>query len=229
MNILAKRTIQYRTDSGAIDDVVLSVFEPFQEREDRWRCGFQVEPPTNQRVIKAGGSDCIAALLGCLTAARGYIEHPTESRTAWQGMPHSGLPWHGRLPDGYRPPDIPPPESKPGDLDVLATRRLGLPDDGGGVRALILTVYRPFSVEDGSWKCAFALETTPGGLVRYGVGADLLEALLDALAMARVAYLDMAPPAWEAPEAEGFQGVEFLPCKIGRAYLIDSSKLDADA
>jgi hypothetical protein len=226
MNVLTRRTIQYRTDSDAIMDVVLTVFEPFQEGADFWRCGFQFEPPSNHRVVKVGGYDAIAAILSCLTVARGYVEHPSESRTTWQGMPHSGLPWHNRIPEGYQPSDVPPVEAYPGNQTILAKRRLGIPDDSGGVRELTLTVYRPFQVDEKTWKCAFALETTPAGSVRYGAGADFIEALLDALAMARTAYMGMVPPQWEAPESEGFGDIRFLPYRIDRAYSIDRARSD---
>jgi len=227
MNVLAKRTIQYRTDSGATMDVTLTVFEPFRESADFSRCGFQFEPPSNQRMIKAGGYDTISALLACLTVARGYVEHPSEDRTTWQGMSHSGLPWHSRMPDGYQPPDIPPLEPNPGNLPILATRRLGMPEESGSVRELMLTLYKPFQVNDKTWKCAFALTAEPVDSVRYGVGADFIEALLDALAMARTTYLRMIPPQWEAPESEGFDDVRFLPYRIGRAYSIEPARLDA--
>lgn len=227
MNVLAKRTIQYLTDSGAVKDVVLTVFEPFQEDATFWRCGFQFEPPSNQRIIKPGGYDAIDAILTCLTVARCYVEHPSENRTTWQGMEHLGLPWHDKIPDGYQPPDVPPLEADPGNLSIMATRRLGMPDDSGGVCELMLAVYRPFQVDETTWKCAFVLETSPSGRVRYGVGSDFIEALLDALATARTAYVGMVPPQWEAPESEGFGDVHFLPYRIERAYLIDRTRLDA--
>jgi hypothetical protein len=223
VNVLATRTIQYRTDSGAVRDVILTVFEPSKAGVDDWRCGFQFHPPSNQRIIKVGGADCIAALLCCLSVARGYVEHPTEDRTSWQGMSHAGLPWHNELSEGYQPPDIPAPEANPGNLDILATRRLGVPDASGGVREVILTVYRPIRVQDETWECAFAFGTAASEPVRYGVGADFIEALLDALAMARVAYRAMVPAEWEAPESEGFESVQFLPYKVGRAYSTEPS------
>lgn len=227
MNVLAKRTIQYLTDSGATRDVTLTVFEPFQEDVTSWRCGFQFEPPSNQRMIKPGGYDAIDAILTCLTVARRHVEHPSENRTTWQGMEHLGLPWHDKIPEEYQPPDIPPVEPNPGNLSILATRRLGTPDDSCGVRALMLSVYKPFQIDENAWKCAFALEATPGDTVRYGGGADFVDALLDALAMARAVHVGMVPPQWEAPESEGFGEVHFLPYRIGRAYLIDRTRLDA--
>lgn len=231
MNVLATRTIKYRFDSGAIEDVVLTIFGPVQANVDDWRCGFQFDPPSNQRIIELRGIDFIEALLFCLKVARGYVQHPTEERTSWQGMDHMGLPWHVKMPEGYQPPDPPHAEANPGNLDVLATRRLGVPDDKGGVRELILTVYRPLAVNESTWKCAITFGDGGREPVHYGAGADFIEALLDALATARTLYLRMVPSGWEAPESEGFQGVEFLPYKIGRAYftILGDDATDAPA
>jgi hypothetical protein len=91
------------------------------------------------------------------------------------------------------------------------------------VREVILTVYRPLCVKEGTWKCAFAFGTAPSDPVRYGVGADFIEALLDALAMARSTYETLVPAGWE-PESVGLVGVEYLPHRIGREYFIVLSK-----
>ena len=219
VNILATRTIQYRTDRDTVKDVVLTVFEPVRASEDEWQCAFRFHPPENRRAITLRGHDCISALLACLVVARGYVEHPSEERTSWQGMSHSGLPWHNDIPEGYQPPPIPVLEENPGNLDVLTTRRFGVPHDDD-IRELVLTVYRPIYTERGSWKCAFAFDTAPNKPVRYGSGLDLIEALLDALAIARVAYEAMIPAEWAPPESSDLDTGRFLPYKIGRAYSI---------
>jgi len=226
MNVLATRTIQGRTDAGTVESLVLTVFEPYQERADVWRCAFSVSPPSRERLIKAGGADAIGALLGYFTVARGYLEHPSESRTTWQGMFHSGLTWYRRIPEGYQPPEVPAREPNPGNKPILAIRRLGVPDEMGETRELMLTVYRPFSVDEQTWRCGFAVSTGAED-VRYGVGADFIEALLDALAMARLVCRAMIPSEWVAPEWDGFETVEFLPYKVGREYSIDKTKLEA--
>lgn len=220
VNELATRTIQYRMDSGTVTDVVLTVFEPVRTNDDEWQCTFRFHPPENRRSITLRGPDCISALLACLVVARGYVEHPSEERTSWQGLSHSGLPWHNEIPHDYQPPQIPAFEKNEGNLDILATSRVGVPH-GDDIRELILTVYRPICTERGSWKCAFAFGTATNEPVRYGLGVDFLESLLDALAMARVTYETMIPLKWEPPKSSELDCVRFWPYKVDRAYSIE--------
>jgi hypothetical protein len=218
VNELATRTIQCRTDSGTVKDVVLTVFEPVRAN-DEWQCAFRFHPPENQRPFTMRGDDCISALLGCLRVARGYVEHPNEERTSWQGMSHSGLPWHNDLPEGYQPPTVQEPEEYSGNLEILGTRRLGVPHGENEISEMVLTVYKPFC-DESKWKCAFAFGTGANLPVRFGFGEDFIEAFLDALSLARVAYKAMVPPGWEPPESSDFASVQFLPFKIGREYSI---------
>jgi hypothetical protein len=221
MEVLATRVLQYRSDSGAETDVTLTVFAPFKTERDDWKCEFQFSPPSNQRLMHAYGVDYLQALLGCLSVARGYIEHPEEQRSSWQGMFHSGLPLHEEKPASYQPPDVPSPEANPGNLEVLTTRRLGYPDEGGVERDLILTVYKPFQAEGETWKCGFSFGPPESASIRYGVGADFIEALLDAFALARVTFEAMVPKGWVAPESEGLHDCADLPYKVGRSFGTD--------
>ncbi|HRI69742.1 MAG TPA: hypothetical protein PK156_36180 [Polyangium sp.] len=224
MNIFATRTIQYRTDAGEIKDVILTVFEPVPEHNGEWQCAFQFHPPENQRKFTMRGQGWISAFIGCLSVARGFIEHPTQERTSWQGMMHSGLPWHHEKPEGYQSPPIPPSEANPGNLEILTKVRLGIPHDANDVHELILIVYRPLAVDEMKWKCAFAFGEGANEPVRYGIGADSIEALLDALALARITYESMIPNAWKPPESDEFDSVEFWPYKIGRAVFTEPAK-----
>lgn len=218
MDVLATRVLKYRYDDGDEIDVVLTVFVPFKTERDDWKCGFQFSPPANQRVLYVYGVDFIQALLDCLKVARGYVEHPTEDRSSWQGMSHSGLPWHADKPASYHPPDVPPPEEAPLDLKVLTARELICPDEAGAASALVLTVYAPIQTNDQAWKCAFALGPPDCMQVRYGLGADFIEALLHALALARAAYERMVPSGWVAPESRELFDASSLPYNIGRSY-----------
>lgn len=223
MEVLATRTIKYRHDSGKETDVTLTVFVPFLMERGDWKCQFKFSPPDSQRPVHVYGMDFVQALLGCLSVARGYIEHPTEERTSWQGMMHSGLPWHHEKPAGYQRPQIPAPEVNPGNLEILTKVRLGIPHGDNDVHELILIVYRPFAVHETRWKCAFAFGAGVDEPVRYGVGADFIEAILDALALARVTYESMVPAEWQ-PESDEFDSVQFWPHKIGREYFTEPSK-----
>lgn len=227
--ILATRVLQYRYDSGEERDITLTIFEPLETEVGDWECGFQFNPPANQRIIKACGLDYIQALLACLTAARGYIEHPVEQRSSWQTMFHAGLPWTAEKPPAYEPPLVPALEPNPGGMELLATRILGRPGEDGAAGKLPLTVYKPFRTGDGTWRCAFSLGSTESEPVRYGIGSDFIEALLDALAMARAAHETMVPEGWTAPDSAEAWDSRFLPYKMGRAYWLESSRTGSDA
>jgi hypothetical protein len=228
-NVLATRVLQYRHDSGEERDVTLTVFEPLETEEGDWECGFQFIPPANQRLINAFGLDYIQALLACLMAARGYIEHPVEHRSSWKGMFHGGLPWTAKKPPTYEPPLIPASEPNPGGMEVLATRTLGRPGEDGSATKLPLTVYKPFRTDDGTWRCAIVLGSAESEPVRYGVGSDFIEALLDGLAMARAVYETMVPNGWNAPGSEELWDGCFLPYKVERSYGMEPSRTSSDA
>ncbi|MRG94090.1 DUF6968 family protein [Polyangium spumosum] len=225
MATLTTRVLQYRGDDGKERDVTLTVFVPFADEHGGWKCGFQFSPPTHRRVVYVGGIDFIQALVGCLKVARGYVEHPEEERSHWQGMSHSGLPTPQARPGEYRAPEVPAPESNPGDLEVLTTRALGHSDTSGVETELVFTVFKPFQADDGSWKCGFAFGPSEGASVRYGVGADFIEAFLDALALARVAFDDMAPTG---PASGLALDCSDFPYKVGRAFATDPV-VDPDA
>lgn len=218
MNVLATRTLQLSNEHGDETDITLTIFHPLETERGDWKCGFQLTAPMSDKIRYGYGVDFLQALLGCLEVARGYIEHPVEERTHWQGMPHSGLPWHAEKPASYQLPDIPPPESAAEGLEVLTSRKLAYPDEGGAAGALILTVYLPFHAGDETWKCAFGFNPTERGLVRHGVGSDFIEALLNALALARAVYERMLPRGWLAPDTGDIFGPRYLPYNIGRAY-----------
>jgi len=221
MAVLTTRVLQYRSDSGAVKDVTLTVFAPRKTDQDDWECGFQFSPPPNQRTIHVKGVDAVQALLSCLTVARSYIEHPTEERSSWRGMDHAGLPRFAEKPAVYQPPTVPPSEENPGGLEPLAVGTLGCPDETGRARELALTVYKPFHADDGTWKCAFVLGSPVDEPVRHGTGHDFIEALLDGLALARATYEAMIPEGWEAPLSDDLLGPTFLPYKVGRSYAME--------
>jgi hypothetical protein len=94
----------------------------------------------------------------------------------------------------------------------------------GHARELVLTVYRPLCMEEAKWNCAFAFGAGANEPVRYGVGTDFIEALLDALALARITYESMIPAEWQPPESSQLDSVHFWPHKIGREYFTEPSR-----
>jgi hypothetical protein len=221
MDVLATRVLQYRHDDGKETDVTLTVFVPILNERGDWKCQYKFSPPKTSRAYHVYGIDSLQAILDCLGAARAYIEHPTEERTSWQGMSHSGLPWRSARPEGYQKPQIPALEKNPGDLDVLGTRKVACPDQNGATSALVLTVYKPTQMGDETWKCAYSFEPLDGGSIRYGTGADYIESFLDALTLARVTYDSMLPEGWRASETEDLLDCAYFPYKVGRAFFKD--------
>jgi hypothetical protein len=228
MDVLATREFQYTDDHGEERNVLLTIFMP-HARVDKcgWRGAFAFGPPIARldgTTIPSGGVDFIQCFLCAVEVARGYLMGSDLAKRAhWYGMHHFGLPSNQEKPEGYQPPTIPPSEVNPENLEILTRVRLAIPG-ANDVHELILSVYRPFTTDETQWRCAFALGMGANEPVRYGVGADFIEALLDALALARVTYESMVPEAWRPRELDEFDGVEFWPYKIGREYFTEPSR-----
>jgi hypothetical protein len=226
MDVLTTRTLGYTDPTGTAREVVVTVFVPYEIGEAYWRCKYLFSPPFDRENVDMAGADFLQALLLCLAIVPHALRLELRTRAHWQGMRDCGLPRSAENPEGeqppsYQPPDIPPPEPNPGDLRILSTRRLGLPAEHGVERALLLTIFKPIQAESETWKCAFAFGPTEGAQVRYGIGADFIEALLDALALARVVYEAMVPERSVAPGREELLDCADFPYKIGRSYWTD--------
>jgi hypothetical protein len=220
MDVLTTRVLTYPDESGAERDLVLTVFVPFAAEDEAWECTFNFGPPIHRKMINFVGGDFLQALLHCLAAARVNLETThLFGRAQWEGMVDCGLPERAARSSSWVPPDVPPPEANPGSRDVLTTRGLSYPDESSAERELLLTVLVPFKTEDEKWKCGFTFGPPLDPLIRYGVGADFLEALLDCLATARATL--------EGGELKGrvhWAGMVDcgLPYKIGRSFGLDA-------
>jgi hypothetical protein len=226
MDVLATREFQYTDDHGEERNVLLTIFTPYAQVDERgWRGAFAFGPPIarlNGKTIPSGGVDFLQCFLCAVEVARGYLMGSDLAEYVhWQGMRHFGLPWHHPKPEGYQPPPIPPSEANPGNLEVLTQVRLPIPYGENDVHELILSVYRPSAADQTKWTCAFAFGPGTNEPVHYGIGADFIEALLDALAIARVTYESMVPEAWRPRGLDEFDGVEFWPYKMGREYFTE--------
>ena len=104
-------------------------------------------------------------------------------------------------------------------MDVLTTRMLGYPDESGVEREILLTVFMPFKAEGEIWKCGFTFGAPENAPIRYGVGADLIEALLDGLAKARATFEGTVPKGWVT--SGDLLDCSDLPYKIGRSFWTD--------
>lgn len=72
-------------------------------------------------------------------------------------------------------------------MDLFAERVLKYADDDGHERDLVLQIGKPhMDQETGDWVCPITLGLPLRSTERYGAGVDPLQALLTALAVARV-------------------------------------------
>jgi len=221
MDVFATRTLTYTPDHGDDSEIVLCIFKPFQTTDGHWKCHFSFDPPIYQATARGGGVDFLHTLLVSLRMARTFLESTVfHGRTQWQGMQDCGLPSSTDQPtssDARCQVNVEDDENgatKP----VLATRTLGYPDENGIEREVPLTVFEPFATKRGYWKCEFALEPILHASGQYGVGADCIEAFLDALAKARAAYENALPPTWKG--SDDLLDCADLPIKIGRSFHI---------
>jgi len=226
MDVLTTREIQYSDDSGDERNVVLTIYSPYLRVDNRgWRGAFAFGPPIarlDNTTIPSGGIDFIQCFLGAVEVARGYLLGSKLRECAhWQGVQHCGLPWRSERPEGYQEPQIPTLKERPGDLEVLGTRNVACPDQNGATSKVVLTVYKPTQMGDGTWKCAYSFDPLDGTSIRFGTGVDCLESILETLALARVTYDSMIPHGWRASKTEDLLSCNDFPYKSGRAYLKD--------
>lgn len=179
MEVLTTRTLRYADADGKERDLVLTIFVPFEEEPGSWKCNLAFDPPVVRQPPAGDGVDFVQAFVSCLHHARVCLD-ASNLRVTWDGRADCGLPRY----EGRRP--IP-------QMDVLATRVLSCPDDKGGEREMLLTIFVPFRESDELWKCGFMFGPPAPTPVNYGFGKDYTEALLDCLAIAREAYETLVP------------------------------------
>jgi hypothetical protein len=212
------RTLNYADDDGTEREVVLTVFLPFEATQGGWKCEFTFDPPIYRATPRGGGVDFIHAFVVGLRTARIFLESTNLwGRVHWQGMSDCGLPSVADKPTNTSPIAPILAEDAGHRLSVLAARKLGYPDDAGVERETILTLYVPFQKSD-VWKCGFVFDLWPDTSVRYGVGADAIEAALDALAGARGIFESKIPVGWEG--SEDLLDCADFPVKNGQAFCI---------
>lgn len=216
----ATRRLSYTDSDGNEKEVGLAVFVPFQVEHGGWKCEFIFEPSIYRAQPRGGGVDSIHAVINGLQVARIFLEsNPLWGRIHWQGMFDCGLPTTTEAVDSSVNMSILASDDGPRPA-VLATRKLGYPDDAGIEQETGLIIYLPFQEAD-VWRCEFAFDPWPDRLVRYGVGADAIEATLDALASARAIFDAMIPVDWKG--SDELLDCSDFPIKRGRAFQIKRS------
>jgi hypothetical protein len=218
MQEFATRRLSYADSDGNEREVVLTVFVPFQAEHGGWKCEFTFEPSVYRAQPRAGGVDCIHALVMGLRLARIFLESTKLwGRANWQGMLDCGLPSSTDEPVNTRALTPLMAGEDVHRLAALTTRKLGYRDDAGIERETVLTLCMPFQESD-MWRCEFAFDPWPDRLVRYGVGSDAIEATLDALASARAVFDAMIPVDWTG--SDDLLDCSDFPIKSGRAFQI---------
>jgi hypothetical protein len=222
MDVLTTRALSYTDETGNTKELILTVFVPFEASEYKWKCGFVTDPPLRPNITYGLGLDFICAVVACLWLARLHFETVERSRRVhWRGMPDCGLPELTDEPAAPDPTDVPPPVEIGESKDIFATRTVGYRDESGIERERYLTVFVP-SKEGEAWKCGFTFEPPPFASIRYGVGEDFIEALLDGLAKARAIFEETIPKG-SVPSEEHFDCAD-LPYKIGRSFFLNSAR-----
>lgn len=221
MDILVTRILMYAGEHSDTREVALHVWAPFEIRKNLWKCPVSFEPPIYRTASHGAGIDFIQAFVVGLRVAHIFLESTSLfGRAHWQGMLDCGLPLsrEGALPNDIAP--IPEPGANTGSLEVLATRALGFPDERGIERELLFTLFKPVQTDDQSYTCGFAFGSSYTAPVRYGQGADYIEAVLDALAKARATFESMRPEGWIPSEEGDLLDCADFPLKVGRSFWI---------
>jgi len=85
LEIFATRNLAYPDETGAVRELHLTVFKPFQGEEGAWKCAFAFGSADTTAIRHGAGADFIEAALDGLAMARATYE--------------------GMLPKGWTPPD----------------------------------------------------------------------------------------------------------------------------
>lgn len=217
MTTLTTRILSFLDPKAEPKEVILTVFKPVKDGSE-WKVGFSLTPPVNWG-RSFGFEDIPVTLVRVLVTVNAYLQGMGfYGRLHWQGRIDCGLPDLEVRPPSWVPPEIPPPEENPGDLEVFSTSAPSFPDEAGVDKGINLTLFMPKEIDEGLWKCGVAFGPAETAPIYYGVGADFIEAFLDASAMARLLYEAKLPEGWK-PEV--WAGCGYWPYKVGRSYFLD--------
>lgn len=239
MDILAKRAFAYTDKNGNSGEVVLTIQMPYPTEHNGvpiWKANYVFGPPI-AKGHHAVGVDFIQVFLCILQIARSYLTaHYPDGRLQWQGRIDCGLPIFTSTPPpprlniwGFRSPAAPfapNPTAQIADevpsegyLQRIATRELGYRDEHGITHTVLLSVFAPISDQGHVWKCGIAIDHSENAPLRYGRGADPIEAILDALAIARLVFSSMVGNGTALNEGDLLDCEDF-PQKVGREFWI---------
>jgi hypothetical protein len=221
MDILATRAFGYTDKSGNSGEVVLTIQMPYPTEHNGapiWKGDYVFGPPI-AKGHHAVGVDFIQVFLCALQIARSYLmAHYPDGRVLWQGRIDCGLPFSTNAQPSHAE-QIADEEPIEGSLQRIATRELGYRDEQGTTQTATLSIFAPISDDGQAWKCGIAIDHTENAPLRYGRGADAIEAILDALAIARLVFSSMVANGSLLDEGDLLDCEDF-PQKVGRAFWL---------
>lgn len=226
MHTFASRAFSFTDLQGNSGELVLTLEPPHPTEHHGvpiWKCEYAFGPPIAKK-HHAVGVDFIQAFVCALQIARGYLlGYFPDGRIKWQGRTDCGLPLRESA-HADDEQDIPSREQGARGLRSIATRNLGYRDETGQTRKVLLSVFEPIADNEHSWKCGIAFDYEDGADLQYGRGEDKIEAMLDALAIARLVFLAMTSNGSLLEDVESL-ACDDLPQKINGAFLL--SRADA--
>lgn len=220
--ILTTRALTYIDQHGETQRVDMNLLMRIDEEGDP-RIGLRFGPPVHWEKYhpKDDVLHSITYVLAMWWARLILGGMPLAGNLRWRDSFNCGLPAIRARPDTWVPPEIPPAEQNPGNLEVLSASAVPFPDEMGTEHELPIFVFMPKQAADGFWRCGFGFGAKDISPVRYGKGEDFIESFLDAASMIRLVYDAMLPKDYEPGDGVGCGR---LPYKIGRAYYIDAEE-----
>lgn len=225
MDVLAKRAFVYTDKRGNSGEVVLTIQRPYLTEHNGvpiWKGDYVFGPPI-AKSHHAVGVDFIQVFVCALQIARGYLMgYYPDGRVLWQGRIDCGLPFSTDA-QPSNAAEIADEEPNEGTVKRIATRELGYQDEHGITQTATLSLFAPISDGAHAWKCGIAIDYTENAPLRYGRGADAIEAILDALAIARLAFSSMVANGSLLNEGDLLDCEDF-PQKVGQAFWLPKAR-----
>ncbi len=226
MLILATRKLEYIDDDGVKKNVGMELLKRV-DNDSTWRIGLRFGAPISWEMF-IRGDDVLQSITSILATwwARLFLGGmPLANNLRWvdghgKESFHCGLPALRKRPADWFAPEIPSTETNPGHLEILSESTAPFPDQTNGEHERSIFVFMPKQVDEMHWKCGFAFDTKNAPL-RFGVGDDWIQSLLDTAAMIRVVYDGMLPQGWKPRDGVG---LSMLPYKMGRGYFMDTDE-----
>lgn len=223
MKTLATRPLHYVDDDGEMKEVSMTLVD-FVDDEGTRRISLRFGAPFTWKVTLCADS-VLQAIISVMSAwwvrlFRSGMKLAHNIRWVDGRGKESfncGLPALRKRPSDWVAPEIPPIEKNPGNLEILSELAPSFPDASGVEYGRPVFVFMPEQVDEQHWRCGFCFDTKDAP-IRYGIGDDWIQSLLDAAAMMRLVYEASLPQGWTSHEKIDLTR---MPYKMGRGYFLD--------